>query len=354
MKATKGQKNHTYEEIIKQQDIWEKAIEFLATQGVAHLHLVEQYRERVWVFSGCGTSHYLAQTAAALFEMITGIRARAVPASEIVTYPGSVFNAQDSHVLVAFSRSGSTTETLWAVQKAKNELSIPVVTVSCDGQSPLVREGHHTVTFPFEAEQSTVMTGSFTTMLLSLVYLAAQGASNSELQLRCEGVPEVSKQIMQEHEPTVQQIAALGLADFVFLAQGPLVGIANEASLKVKEMSLSPAVCYHALEFRHGPMSVVTDRSLITILFSQTAKDLELQLGQHLKELGAKLFLLQEQSWQDAGFLADFQLLTPDGFGDILNPFFFMPLLQLLGYYQAVEKGLDPDHPRNLTPVVKL
>jgi glucosamine--fructose-6-phosphate aminotransferase (isomerizing) len=354
MAATVERGYHTYKEIVRQQDTWEKALEHLATQGAAHRQLVERYRARVWAFTGCGTSYYLAQTAAALFEMITGVRALAVPASEIVTYAGLVFNAQDSHVLVAFSRSGTTTETLWAAQKARNELSIPVVTVSCDDQSPLAREGHHLVTFPFQAEQSTVMTGSFTTMLLSLVYLAAEGASDSELQVRFARVPGVSKQIMQQHEPTVRRIATLGLADFVFLAQGPLVGVANEAALKVKEMSLSPAVGYHALEFRHGPMSVVTERSLIAILFSQAAKDLELRLGQDLKKLGAKLLFLQEQACHDGSSLADFQLLTPNGFGDVLNSFLFMPLLQLLGYYQALEKGLDPDHPKNLTAVIKL
>jgi hypothetical protein len=49
-------------------------------------------------------------------------------------------------------------------------------------------------------------------------------------------------------------------SDFVFLAQGPLFGIASECMLKVTESSSSYAQVFHSLEFRHGPKSIASPR----------------------------------------------------------------------------------------------
>ena len=73
-----------------------------------------------------------------------------------------------------------------------------------------------------------------------------------------------------------------------------------------------------------------------------------------MKKLGVKVFLLQEAATPPSGFAPDFQLLAPEGFGDLFTPFFFLPTVQLLGYYLALRKGLNPDSPKNLAPVVKL
>ncbi len=348
------QNGHTYQEIVRQQEIWQGALASWPDQKNEHQEIIEKFRERVWVFSGCGTSYYLAQTGAALFEMITGFRTRAVPASEILTYPRLVFNPHDHYVLVALSRSGTTTEIVRAARKTKNELNCPVLSISCDTTSPLSKEGDHRLTFPFPAEKSVVMTGSFTTMLLSIVYLALQAKPQNVWSAWLEKIPAVSTDLMRKSESAVAAVADRRETDFVFLAQGPYLGLANEASLKIKEMSISPSVSYHALEFRHGPMSIVTGHTLITILVSEAGRTLELQLAEDMKKLGAQVLLLHSSKAPLQNVGIDFSLQVPDQFGDSLNAFLYMPLLQLLGYYHARCKGIHPDQPKNLTAVVTL
>src|SRR6202008_3461012 len=76
-------------------------------------------------------------------------------------------------------------------------------------------------------------------------------------------------------------------ADFVFLGQGAHYWLAQEAALKVTEMSSSYAQAYHTLEFRHGPRSIAGPDTLITFFISDAAEAEESLLVQELKALKA-------------------------------------------------------------------
>ena len=72
--------------------------------------------------------------------------------------------------------------------------------------------------------------------------------------------------------------ADLEVERFFFLGSGPFYGLACEAMLKLKEMSLSYAEPYHFLEFRHGPMSMVDARTLVVGLLSDTGLTEEIRV----------------------------------------------------------------------------
>ena len=115
----------TYQEIIRQQKGWQAALDALKKEQDSQKALLEKFRDHCWVFSGCGTSYYLAQTASFLFEKITGIRTKAAPASEILIFPQMIVSHADNYLLIPMSRSGTTTEIVRAAQKTRNELNIP-------------------------------------------------------------------------------------------------------------------------------------------------------------------------------------------------------------------------------------
>lgn len=347
-------KDFTYQEIIRQQGGWQKALAQLEMNRASILGALAPFRDRLWVFCGCGSSYYLAQTAAAAFELITGIRTRVVPASEILMLPELVFNKRDSHLLISLSRSGTTTETVRATQKARSELKLPVLSVSCNPASTLSRESEIHLNFPFEPERSVVMTGSFTTMLLSVIYTAyllspspADGAALAQ-------VPDASRKVMHAGEAMLRELVSGPWSDFVFLGQGPLLGIANEAALKMQEMAISVSQGYHSLEYRHGPMSTVTDGTLLTILSSSASAPYDAQLAQDMKNLGARVLLLSAATGAPRPAGVDTQIEIPGNFNDMLIPLLYMPLLQMLAYYRAIAQEIDPDNPKNLSQVVEL
>src|SRR5579884_3127842 len=106
----------TRAEILSQPSVWAGALDAFRAQAASVRALLNsQGFERV-IFTGCGSTHYLSMTAAALFQLLTGIPAQARPASEIVLFPDLVLAPKARTLLVAVSRSGTTTETVEAVR----------------------------------------------------------------------------------------------------------------------------------------------------------------------------------------------------------------------------------------------
>lgn len=345
----------TYKEIIRQQNGWKIALESLKRHKDEYLRIVEKFRDRVWIFSGCGTSYYLAQVASNLVKLIAGVRTRAIPASEIIIFPELVFSEDEDYLLIALSRSGKTTEIVKAAHKAKTDFGVPTLAISCNCDSALSNECDMKLRFSFEQEQSVVMTGSFTTMLVSIVYLASLHGGKKYALEKLHEISDLSNLTMTENEDSLKQVIFNNdYNDFVFLGQGPFYGIANEAALKMQEMSISFSQSFHSLEYRHGPMSTASDKTLITILLCQDSKTFGIPLVKDLKELGASILLIGENVDGELGRNADYQIDILGGFGDIFNPFLYMPLLQLLAFYKAISKNINPDNPKNLTAVVTL
>jgi glucosamine--fructose-6-phosphate aminotransferase (isomerizing) len=139
-----------------------------------------------------------------------------------------------------------------------------------------------------------------------------------------------------------------------FLGAGPLYGVANEAMLKTKEMSLSYSEAYHPLEFRHGPMSMVNERTLVVGLFSDTGLAEELRVLRDMQELGARTLALVEGGSMLADLRPDHVVELRSGLGEWERLPLYLPVLQLLAYHRAIAKGLDPDFPNNLEAVVLL
>lgn len=345
----------TYQEIIRQQNGWKLALESIDEDQTTYKNILKKYRDYVWVFSGCGTSFYLAQTASHVFGLLTGFRTKCTPASEILMFPDLVYHKGAKHLLVPISRSGTTTEIVMAAQKSREKYNIPTLAISCDANSTLSLESNLRIAFHFDQEKSVVMTGSFTTMLLSLAYIASLQNGNSSLSEKFHRIADSSKEEMIECEPIVKKISSNdSLNDFVFLGQGPFYGIANEAALKMQEMTISISQSFHSLEYRHGPMSTTSENTLIILLSSQITENYETQLIEDLKNLGARILIFSSEDSQFCLKSADYQIEVPAGYGNILNPLLYMPILQLLAYYKALAKNINPDNPKNLTAVVKL
>src|SRR5262249_38111074 len=137
-------------------------------------------------------------------------------------------------------------------------------------------------------EQSTVMTRSFTSMLLGLQALAALRGNQTTFGAALRRLPQQAQPVLDALHPVIRDfIRQRRFANYVFLGQGPLFGIVNECMLKVKEMSCSTAQEFHTLEFRHGPKAVVDRKTLVTFLISESGADAETEVLREIKALGA-------------------------------------------------------------------
>ncbi len=302
------------------------------------------------IFTGCGTSFYLAQSAAHIFTTYTGKAACAVPCSELYFFPE--LHTCGTHTLVVpITRKSITTEVRMAIDKVREIPSVTTLSITCDAGSAAYND--YMVLSPDADEASIVMTRSYTSMLYLVVvmsmYLAGQKieaaqaariAAFAEQQLPV--MDALAKKIVQEHPH---------LNLYITLGQGEYYGVACESMNKMKEMGLTHSEAYYSLEYRHGPMSIV-DRDTLVMMFahSKTAET-DAKLMEQMKSFGAVTAVLGEDV---SRFGADYSLVLALGLGDACLAPVVSIIGQLMGYHIACQKGLDADQPRNLSQAIVL
>jgi glucosamine--fructose-6-phosphate aminotransferase (isomerizing) len=185
--------------------------------------------------------------------------------------------------------------------------------------------------------------------------MGAKFTGDAGLASALDGLPEKTARWL---DANVDKIRALGsnrrFADFVFLGQGAHYWLAQEAALKMTEMSSSYAQAYHTLEFRHGPKSIASRETLVTFLLSDGAMKEELPLIKELKKLGAATLVVANRATQELRRNSD--LLIELGLDEPEYVRMAMTAIpaQILGLAVGLRKGLNPDVPKNLTRAVVL
>src|SRR5882724_571018 len=147
--------SHVETEIASQPACWKRAAELAAAAPAG----LPAPGERVAVI-GCGTSHFMAQSYAALRERSGQGETDAFAASEMPA--GRRYDR-----VVALSRSGTTTEILDLLTRLSGLM--PVVVITADGQAPVARAADAVITLDFADEQSVVQTRFATTELALLL-----------------------------------------------------------------------------------------------------------------------------------------------------------------------------------------
>jgi glucosamine--fructose-6-phosphate aminotransferase (isomerizing) len=345
---------HTLSEILSQPECWSKSLRKLASSKDFQAAVQMARPGAAWIFVGCGTSYYLAIAAASAFNHV-GLRARAIPASELLLYPALTLSEGRDYVPIMISRSGCTSEVVRAARLLEQERDVRTIAITCADGQPLEAECSVTLKLLDADEQSMVMTRSFTSMLLGLQYLAATLAQNEELRRALMNLPGETTPLLEDIPQRLRLfVEARNFQDCVFLAQGQLFGIASECMLKVTESSSTYAQVFHSLEFRHGPKSIVGPETLITFLMSESSYDAELEVLEEMKKLGAATLVIANRLDARAERAADFAIELGLRVPEYSRPAAYTIWGQLYGLYNGLKKGLNPDAPKNLTRVVVL
>ena len=288
----------TASEIATQPETWTEALEALpgaAASLPAH--------GRTLAVIGCGTSFYMAQAIASLRET-AGL-------GTTDAFAGSEFSpTRPIDEVLAISRSGTTTEVVRALEALPK--GMPSTTISAVDGTPAVRAAGRAVIMAFADEESVVQTRFATTALALMRAHLGQDLSGAIRDARVavdEALPV---------DPTA-------FDRYVFLGHGWTVGLANEAALKMREAALATTESYPAMEYRHGPISVAGPSTLVW----------------HLGEA-------------DGALVRDIEAVGATVVARGLDPMAELILIQRMAVSLAESKGLDPDHPRNLTRSVVL
>lgn len=341
------------QEILGQPEVWTATWQrLLDSRERLNRILFSQCWDAIY-FTGCGSTHYLALAAANLHQQLTGQSTRAFPASEAAFFPASIYpdNPQQQILLFAVSRSGWTTETLRAVQRHR-ERGLPAIAITCDGDSQLANDCDEAIVLPEAHEKSVPQTRSFTSMYLAAQYVAGVVADDDAFLAALAQLPAHGRRVLAEVAPTAEEAGSIGWERVIYLGSGPYYGLACEGMLTLKEMSLSWSEAYQAAEFRHGPISLVDDSSLIVSLLSDTGGDAERALLADVRELGGQTLVIGERA-PDANVVSYAVSLASD-LPELARGALYMLPLQLVAYHRARSRGVNPDRPRHLQQTVLL
>jgi glucosamine--fructose-6-phosphate aminotransferase (isomerizing) len=345
------QESHTLSEILTQPVAWQAALDVVADKRETLRTLWETGEFSDILVTGCGSTYYLSLAVAPLFQRQLARRARAVPASELLLFPALVMPPDGKTLLVTISRSGRTSETVRATQAYRGQQKGAVLNIGCYDEA-LAGLSDLSLVIAEGQEESVVQTRSFSSMLVAAQAAIASFVDAEQVQ-QMHKLPTIGTQLISTYHALAQQLGENPQFErFYFLGSGLQYGLANEINLKMKEMSLSVAEAFHFMEFRHGPMSMVNEHTLVVGFLSDGAQPYELAVLREMRASGAQTLVLSDQPVPaDA---ADYQVTFHSELPETNRAVLYLPVLQLLSYYRARKNGQHPDQPHNLTAVVML
>jgi len=318
-------------------------------------------RAREVFLIACGTSYHACLAASYMFSKLAFLATYPVIASEFAEQHGKSANI-DSTIL-AVSQSGETADMLTSVNIARQRAATVLGLTNAIG-STLTRVSRVYVGQQSGPEIGVAATKTFTSQLSVLAQLALRLAkkrgkvSQDEMDFlaeKLEKLPDTVETIIQRQEEKIKQIAKKykDAKTFFFLGRGINTATAYEGRLKLMEIAYVPAIAFPAGESKHGPISLVEPSFPVVFVCAkdETHKTLIGNIME-MKARGAAIIAVIEEGDEEIKKLADDSIEVPKGIPEILSPIPFVIPLQLLAYYMAVERGYNPDMPRNLAKSV--
>jgi glucosamine--fructose-6-phosphate aminotransferase (isomerizing) len=318
-------------------------------------------RGRELFLVAAGTSYYACVAASYMFSKLARLTTYPVISSEFVEQYGSSVGIDS--VLLAISQSGETYDTLKAIDHARMRAATVLGVTNTVG-STLTRVARAYVVQQSGPEIGVAATKTFTSQLLVLAQLAlrlarARGKISQdevdEFEAKMLDVPSYVEEALERHVDRIGDLVAKysGERIFVFLGRGISSATALEGRLKLLELTYVPSLAYAAGESKHGPISVVEEGVPVVFVCprGETRRDIVGSIME-MKARGARIISICEEGDKDIMALSDDVVEMPTGIPDMLSPIPYVVPLQLFAYHLAVQKGLDPDMPRNLAKSV--
>ncbi|QEL12673.1 SIS domain-containing protein [Kushneria phosphatilytica] len=349
---------HTVREIAQQPRVWRTLFDSLQSRRREIDSFLEPLLSRAElriVLTGAGTSAFGGQMLAATLTAQLQRPVEAIATTDIVSRPQQCFPDNRPVLLISFARSGNSPESIAATELA--EQCVPEchhLVVTCNPQGKLfgahdTAERSLVLLMPEAADdQGFAMTSSITAMMLAVLCALAPELVDNDTVTRLSVATE---QLMAVSPTQIAALAQRGFERIVYLGSGPFKDLAQESALKILELSAGRVMAYHdtPLGFRHGPKSLLDERTLVVVFLSNDdyARQYDLDILRELGEQQGKEAVIAisarapEQPlnctlWQirDMAQAADWALLYP-----------YLVQAQLLALHTSLALGKTPDNP---------
>lgn len=344
-----------YEEIMSQPDTWKLIINNFNEKKKEIKNFLKD--KDTFIFTGCGSGHNASVFAKNISEYFLQKDCYDYQASEISFFSKEIFSKgiNKSIATFLFSRSGNTTEIIDALTKIKNNKISSTFGITCFENSFLYKNSDFAFSLADAGENAIATTRSLTSMDLLSILIQNAISSTVDLDEDIKKLPDIGNSVIKKFEKLSQRIGEdPNINRYFILSNLPNFGIARESKLKLLEMTLSWADCFNSFDFRHGPKAVINKDALVIMILSDRSKDYELELAKEMKDLGANLLILGDFVPEKFYSLSENIVDINIGMSEWIRGILFLPIIQLICYYKAIKKGMDPDNPKNLSYFVEI
>ena len=297
---------------------------------------------------GCGTAHKVAVAGEYFFSQIAKRHINTVVASEFPIFHDFL---RPESLVIAISQSGETADVIEAIEAARQAES-KVLSIVNKKNSTIARMSDFSLCINAGPEQAVASTKAATSQLSLLLLLAY--ACAGKLHEGKKMLIELAAQVNDMLNPRFVEFVA-GIAkkivhheNIFIIGKGANFPMAREAAIKIQEVSYIHAEGFAGGELKHGPIAMIERGTPCIALVS----DDELQQKEiisnamEIKARGGYIIGIAPENSE----VFDEWIRVPHGgrASALLN---LIPV-QILSYYLAIERGFDPDKPRNLAKSV--
>ncbi|HOA21285.1 MAG TPA: glutamine--fructose-6-phosphate transaminase (isomerizing) [Anaerolineaceae bacterium] len=319
------------------------------------LHLLKRHEEMARILGairgarnlyliGCGTSYHACLAGSVFFARLAGKPAVPVLAPQFIPQYAPTVGPEDVGIFV--SQSGETKDVLNALEQAQKRGMTCFSLANVIG-STLTKVTSAWLPLACGYEISVPATKTFTNQVISFLYLAnllGRGEADA-----LDALPDLMEEAIRWTDPQVKALAEdiNGWNDLYSLGYGSTYAMALEGALKLKEITYAHCEGMLSTEFKHGPLSAVTDG--FPVLFAVGPEDVPLIVSgiNEVSCRGGRAIAIGEEDSRLSANASDVITIPPST--PTFAPLLAVIPLQLLSYYMAVGRGYDPDFPRNLS-----
>ncbi|MDB5052711.1 MAG: glutamine--fructose-6-phosphate aminotransferase [Bacilli bacterium] len=306
----------------------------------------------------CGTAYHAGLIGKNVIERLARIPVEIDVASEY-RYREPIIT--DKTLVIVVSQSGETADTLAALREAKR-CGATVLAITNVVGSSVAREADDCIATWAGPEIAVASTKAYTSQLIAFylfgLYLAQTKESQSTKYIRemitaLRALPEQVETILGQFEKIKNFAEKISKHnDLFFIGRGMDYAVAQEGSLKLKEISYIHSEAYAAGELKHGTLALIEEG--IPVIALATQEELFEKTVSNIKEVkarGANVLGISAEGEDELIKSVDQHFAIPKTLG-LLTPALSVIPLQLLAYYASLARGNDVDKPRNLAKSV--
>ncbi|WP_027637010.1 SIS domain-containing protein [Clostridium butyricum] len=351
----------TATEIRQQPELWRETYKLIldqkeSIQGFINKNVDKNTRI---VLTGAGTSDYVGDTVALELNKKLEAKVEAIATTDIVSNPNEHIEKNVKTILVSYARSGNSPESIGAYDLFENNVDdITQIVITCNKDGDLAKrcvnnEKNMLVLMPEKSnDKSFAMTSSFSCMTLAtlLIFDIENIENNKEF---VEIVLAQAEEILDNRWSEIKQLVDYEAERVVYLGSGTLKGLCQEMALKNLELTSGQVttVCESVLGFRHGPKSIINDKTLVIIMATNEEytklydidliKEIHNDLGNH--KLAVITYENDEIMKENC---TNYICIDGKAIPNIYKVFNYMIFGQMFGYLNSLKLNISPDNPR--------